>query len=130
MVKSETKAGSPSHASNFTLHYSDIAGFCYSATKDEIAKHGYVLTPGRYVGAEAVEDDGDPFEEKMPRLISELEAQFKESAKLEAAIRANLKGLGFGSPRKNTIASKPRSETALHTLLQGARWEPLRKAKT
>ena len=51
--------------------------------------------PGRYVGAEEVEDDGDPFAEKMPRLVAELHAQFAESAKLEAAIRANLKGLGY-----------------------------------
>jgi type I restriction enzyme M protein len=54
-----------------------------------------VLTPGRYVGAEEVEDDGEPFEEKMPRLVAELYAQFAESAKLEMAIKANLKGLGF-----------------------------------
>jgi len=93
MVKSEMKAGSESHSSNFTLHYSDVAGFCRSATTAEIAAHGHVLTPGRYVGAEEVEDDGEPFDEKMPRLISELEGQFKESAKLEAQIRANLAGI-------------------------------------
>ncbi len=75
--------------------YSDLAGFCKSATTAEIAAHGHVLTPGRYVGAEEVEDDGDPFEEKMPRLVAELHGQFAESAKLEAAIRANLKGLGY-----------------------------------
>lgn len=51
--------------------------------------------PGRYVGAEEVEDDGEPFDEKMPRLAAELNGQFAESAKLEAAIRANLKGLGY-----------------------------------
>jgi type I restriction enzyme M protein len=76
--------------------YADVPGFCKSATTTEIAAHGYVLTPGRYVGAEEVEDDGEPFEEKMPRLVAELQAQFAESAKLEAAIRANLKGLGYG----------------------------------
>jgi type I restriction enzyme M protein len=59
-------------------------------------RHGHVLTPGRYVGAEEVEDDGDPFEEKMPRLVAELHAQFAESAKLEQAIKANLRGLGYG----------------------------------
>ena len=75
--------------------YEDIPGFCKSATTAEIAAHGYVLTPGRYVGAEEVEDDGEPFSEKMPRLVAELNAQFAESAKLEAAIRANLKGLGY-----------------------------------
>jgi type I restriction enzyme M protein len=77
--------------------YVDVAGFYKSATTAEIAAHGHVLTPGRYVGAEEVEDDGDPFEEKMPRLVAELAAQFAESAKLEAQIRANLKGLGYGS---------------------------------
>jgi type I restriction enzyme M protein len=75
--------------------YSDIPGFCKSATTAEIAAHGHVLTPGRYVGAEEVEDDGDPFEEKMPRLVAELHAQFAESAKLEEAILAHLKGLGY-----------------------------------
>jgi type I restriction enzyme M protein len=70
--------------------YTDIPGFCKSATTAEIAAHGHVLTPGRYVGAEEVADDGDPFEEKMPRLVAELHAQFVESAKLEQAIKANL----------------------------------------
>jgi type I restriction enzyme M protein len=77
--------------------YSDIPGFCKSATTAEIAAHGHVLTPGRYVGAEEVADDGDPFEEKMPRLVAELHAQFAESANLEQAIRANFARLGFKS---------------------------------
>ena len=81
---------------NPTAAYADVAGFCKSATTAEIAAHGHVLTPGRYVGAEEVEDDGDPFEEKMPRLVAELNAQFAESAKLEQAIKANLRGLGYG----------------------------------
>jgi type I restriction enzyme M protein len=76
--------------------YADIPGFCKSATTAEIAAHGFVLTPGRYVGAEEVADDGEPFEEKMPRLVAELHAQFAESAKLEQAIKANLRGLGYG----------------------------------
>ena len=76
--------------------YDDVPGFCKSATTDEIAEHGYVLTPGRYVGAEEVEDDGEPFEEKMPRLVAELQAQFAESTRLEQAISANLRGLGYG----------------------------------
>ncbi|MCR9291862.1 MAG: type I restriction-modification system subunit M [bacterium] len=76
--------------------YSDIPGFCRSAKKEEIAEQGYVLTPGRYVGAEAVEDDDEPFEEKIQQLTQELYSQFEESAKLEAAIRANLEGLGYG----------------------------------
>lgn len=75
--------------------YADIPGFCKSTTTADIASHGHVLTPGRYVGAEAVEDDGEPFEEKMPRLVAELHAQFEESHRLEESIRANLKGIGF-----------------------------------
>lgn len=78
-----------------TPSYSDVAGFCKSATTAEIAAHGHVLTPGRYVGAVEIENDGEPFEEKMPRLIAELNAQFAESARLEQAIKANLKGLGY-----------------------------------
>ena len=74
--------------------YEDVAGFCKSATSEEIATHGYVLTPGRYVGAEDIEDDGEPFEEKMSRLVAELKEQFAESAQLEQTIKANLKGLG------------------------------------
>jgi type I restriction enzyme M protein len=59
-------------------------------------KHGHVLTPGRYVGAEAQEDDGEPFEEKMQRLASQLRKQQAEAAKLNPAITANLKDLGYG----------------------------------
>jgi len=77
--------------------YGDVAGFCKSAKTEEVASHGYVLTPGRYVGAEEVEEDGEPFEAKMRRLVTELNAQFAESAKLEKAIKANLRGLGYGS---------------------------------
>jgi type I restriction enzyme M protein len=55
-----------------------------------------VLTPGRYVGAEAQEDDGEPFEEKMQRLVAQLREQQAEAAKLDAAIAANLKELGYG----------------------------------
>jgi type I restriction enzyme M protein len=75
--------------------YADIAGFCKSAHLEEIRKHGHVLTPGRFVGAEAAEDDGEAFEEKMPRLVAQLQAQFDESAKLEAQIKRNLEGLGY-----------------------------------
>jgi type I restriction enzyme M protein len=66
--------------------YEDVAGFCRSATLEEICQHGYVLTPGRYVGAEDVEDDGEPFEEKMARLSSELASQFKKSSTLQSQI--------------------------------------------
>jgi len=76
--------------------YEDIPGFCKSATLDEVRKHGHVLTPGRYVGAEAQEDDGEPFEEKMQRLTATLREQQAEAAKLDVAIAANLKELGYG----------------------------------
>lgn len=76
--------------------YADIPGFCKSATIKDIEAHGHVLTPGRYVGAEDVIGDGEPFEDKMARLTAELNGQFAESAKLEAAIKANLGGLGYG----------------------------------
>lgn len=75
--------------------YEDIAGFCKSATTTEIADNQYVLTPGRYVGTEVIEDDGEPFEEKMKRLAGELQEQFAESHRLEKEIRANLKKMGF-----------------------------------
>jgi type I restriction enzyme M protein len=77
--------------------YEDVAGFCKSATLEEIRSHGHVLTPGRYVGAEEVEDDGEPFDQKMQRLVGVLNEQFAESAKLESAIKANLRGLGYGA---------------------------------
>jgi len=76
--------------------YEDIPGFCYSAKREEIEKHGFVLTPGRYVGAEEVEDDGEPFDEKMNRLTAQLEEQFSESSKLEKLIKQNLRRLGHG----------------------------------
>jgi type I restriction enzyme M protein len=75
--------------------YEDVPGFCSSATLEEIRKSFYVLTPGRYVGAEAVEEESEPFEEKMQNLAARLKEQFQESARLEAEIRANLKGLGY-----------------------------------
>jgi type I restriction enzyme M protein len=76
--------------------YVDVAGFCKSATLEEIRKHSHVLTPGRYVGAEAQEDDGEPFEEKMKRLSATLREQQAEAARLDAAIAANLQELGYG----------------------------------
>jgi len=76
--------------------YEDVAGSCRDAPLDEIRTHGHVLTPGRYVGAEEAEDDGEPFERKMKRLTAILQEQFAESARLERAIRQNLKGLGYG----------------------------------
>lgn len=75
--------------------YEDLAGFCKGTTIAEIEKHGFVLTPGRYVGAADVEDDGEPFPEKMARLANTLGEQFAESARLEKKIRGNLKKLGY-----------------------------------
>jgi type I restriction enzyme M protein len=77
--------------------YADVPGFCRSATLEDVRKHGHVLTPGRYVGAEAVADDGEPFDEKMKRLVAQLREQQAEAAKLDAAIAANLRELGFWS---------------------------------
>jgi type I restriction enzyme M protein len=76
--------------------YADIPGSCMSAELEEMRKHGHVLTPGRYVGAEAQEEGGEPFEEKMKRLTATLKEQQAEAAKLDAAIQANLKELGYG----------------------------------
>ncbi|MBI5327851.1 MAG: SAM-dependent DNA methyltransferase [Deltaproteobacteria bacterium] len=73
--------------------YKDIPGFCKSANIEEIRSHGYVLTPGRYVGAEDIEEDDEPFNEKMKRLTAKLEEEFAESVKLEGLIRANLHNL-------------------------------------
>ena len=81
------------------LKYKDTPGFCKSATLDDIRKHGHVLTPGRYVGAEVQEDDGEPFAEKMKRLTATLRQQTEEAAKLDTAIAANLKELGYGGER-------------------------------
>jgi len=75
--------------------YRDVPGFCKNAKLDEIKKHDYVLTPGRYVGAAEAIEDSEPFEDKMKRLATTLKEQLAESAKLETAIRANLKRLGY-----------------------------------
>ena len=75
--------------------YVDIPGFCCSATLKDIKKHDYVLTPGRYVGAAAEEDDGELFAEKMARLTAQLKTQFEESDRLEAEIKHNLARLGY-----------------------------------
>jgi len=77
--------------------YEDVPGFCKSAKTDEIKKNGYVLTPGRYVGAEAAEDDGEPFEEKMKRLTARLEEQFDQSELLEKYIKDTIRMLGYGN---------------------------------
>jgi type I restriction enzyme M protein len=76
--------------------YADALGFCKVAKLDDIRMHGHVLTPGRYVGAEAAEEDDEPFEDRMKRLTTRLRQQTEEAARLDAAIAANLKELGYG----------------------------------
>ncbi|MCC7360558.1 MAG: SAM-dependent DNA methyltransferase [Anaerolineales bacterium] len=75
--------------------YADVPGFCKSAATDEIATHGYVLTPGRYVGAKDVEDDGEASDEKIRRLSHRLDEQFNESLRLDQLIRDKLRELGI-----------------------------------
>ncbi len=74
--------------------YRDVPGFCKSETVEGIGKHGFVLTPGRYVGAEVQEDDGEPFAEKYPRLLVELEECFVEGERLMEVVRAKLNEVG------------------------------------
>jgi type I restriction enzyme M protein len=75
--------------------YEDIPGYCRSVTLAEIAQHGHVLTPGRYVGAEAVEDDDEAFADKMQKLTETLGEQMAKGAELDDLIRQKLKGLGY-----------------------------------
>jgi type I restriction enzyme M protein len=74
--------------------YTDVPGFCESAATKVIVGHGYILTPGRYVGAEDVEDDAEPFENRMVRLTKTLKEQFSESDRLQKAILKNIGALG------------------------------------
>ena len=76
--------------------YADVPGFCKSATPEEIQKHGHALTPGRYVGAEPQQDDGEPFADKMQRLSAQWREQQAEAQRLDANIAENLEWLGFG----------------------------------
>lgn len=76
--------------------YEDIPGFCKSATIEEIRTNDYVLTPGRYVGLYDLEDDDEPFEEKIERISETLIEQFGKSVELEKTIRDNLKAMGYG----------------------------------
>lgn len=73
----------------------NVKGFCAVADLQEIEKQDFILTPGRYVGIEEVEDDGEPFEEKMKRLTSELSVMFKKSHELEEEIRKKLGAIGY-----------------------------------
>jgi len=94
--RGEKVSPSPLAGEGWGEGYKDVAGFCKTATLKEIQAHGHVLTPGRYVGAEETEDDGVPFEEKMAELSAQLYEQMAEAEELDAAIRKNLKRLGYG----------------------------------
>ncbi len=76
-------------------NYEDAAGFCKKASIDEIKVNDFVLTPGRYVGIKQVEDDGEPFEEKMKRLTSELSEQMRKSIELDTEIKKVLGEIGY-----------------------------------
>ena len=75
--------------------YADVPGFCKAASLEEVRKHGYVLTPGRYVGAAPQKEEDEPFEDKMKRLVAQLRDQQDKAVELDAAIAANLEALGF-----------------------------------
>ncbi|MFG0807049.1 class I SAM-dependent DNA methyltransferase [Pseudomonas fluvialis] len=87
--------GEPLDVGGEIAEYQDIAGFCRSVTLAEIAEHGHVLTPGRYVGAEEVEDDDEAFAVKMQRLTRQLGEQMQKGAELDQLIRQKLGGLGY-----------------------------------
>lgn len=87
--------GVPLDADGEIAEYADVAGFCRSVPLAEIAEHGHVLTPGRYVGAEAVEDDGETFAEKMQYLTGLLGEQQAKGTELDQLIRQKLGGMGY-----------------------------------
>jgi type I restriction enzyme M protein len=89
------KNGEHSVTNDVILQYVDLPGLCKSATLDEIAKHDFVLTPGRYVGADEGEQDEAPFAETMQRLSKELAEQLEEGERLSSVIRQNLSELGY-----------------------------------
>ncbi len=91
-----SRAGGNPASAETSSGYEDIPGFCKSATLDDIQANDYVLTPGRYVGAAEIEDDGELFEEKMQQLTQTLFQQMAEAQELDAVIKQNLKGLGYG----------------------------------
>ena len=78
--------------------YQDVPGFCKSAPLEDVRQYDYVLTPGRYVGVEPQEEDDEPFEDKMRRLAAEWREQVADTRRLDAAIEANLRSLGFPPP--------------------------------
>jgi len=75
--------------------YEDVAGFCKSATVGDISGHGFVLTPGRYVGAEEVEQDDEPFDGRMRRLATEFESLQSKARAVDAQIATTLRSLGY-----------------------------------
>ncbi|MDD3828387.1 MAG: class I SAM-dependent DNA methyltransferase [Anaerolineae bacterium] len=93
---SARSAGAEAEQALGAPRYEDVPGFCKAATLDEIRGHNHILTPGRYVGAAEVEDDGEPFEEKMERLAAELRDQMAQAAKLDGLVWANLEEIGYG----------------------------------
>lgn len=72
-----------------------IPGFCKAAELEKIRQHGHILTPGRYVGATEAEDDGEPVEEKMARLVAQWREQRTEAKRLDELIGANLEAIGY-----------------------------------
>ena len=90
------KIASTYHNWRLDENYEDIQGFCKCAALEEVAQQDYILTPGRYVGIAKQEDDGEPFEEKMTRLTTELYGLFEESHKLEEDIIKKLTAIGYG----------------------------------
>lgn len=101
MLNDELKKAETHHSALLTQHsYADQPGFCKSATLDEIKGNDFVLTPGRYVGAAPIEDDGIPFEVKMAALTQTLYGQMREAEKLDGVIRRNLEVLGYGKSEK------------------------------
>jgi type I restriction enzyme M protein len=78
--------------------YADAPGFCKSTSVVEIGQNGFVLTPGRYVGTEDIDEEVEPFEERLNRLVTTLDKQFIEGDRLGGVIRSKLRGLGYGGP--------------------------------
>jgi len=95
-VGADLRVSPDAQANTQVRAYEDIPGFCKSATTDDIRGHNYILTPGRYVGAAEVEDDGEPFEEKMAKLTAALREQTEQAKKLDQLIWANLEDFGYG----------------------------------
>ncbi len=103
--------------------YKDVPGFCAAVKLDDVKKHDYILTPGRYVGAEAAEEDDEPFDEKMKRLTATLKEQQAEGKKLDAAIARNLKELGYAEwiGRSQQLLKWPKKSRWAH-LAHRSKW--------